>query len=104
MAPPAVIGKEAPPVLSQLKDSGHLTTESSPDRVLAPYRVFLPKDAPWLYEFKVEVLAFPNGKHDDQVDSLSQFLSWIGNLQWRRRELVRPQTLNRSLGPPLTRR
>ena len=37
-------------------------------------RVFLPKDAPWLHEFKVEVMAFPNGKHDDQIDSLSQFL------------------------------
>ncbi len=64
-------------------------------------RVFLPKEAPWLHEFKVEVLAFPNSKHDDQIDSLSQFLSWIGNRQWRRRELVRPQTLDRPLGPPL---
>jgi hypothetical protein len=36
-APPAVTGKEAPPVLSQLRGSGHPTKESSPDRVLAPY-------------------------------------------------------------------
>ena len=64
-------------------------------------RVFLPKDAPWLHEFKAEVMAFPNGKHDDQIDSLSQFLSWIGNRQWRRRERIRPQTLHRPLGPPL---
>jgi hypothetical protein len=62
-------------------------------------RVFLPKDAPWLHEFKVEVLAFPNGKHDDQIDSLSQFLSWIGNWQRRRRELIRPQTVDRPQGP-----
>ena len=46
-------------------------------------------------------MAFPNGKHDDQIDSLSQFLSWIGNRQWRRRERIRPQTLHRPLGPPL---
>jgi hypothetical protein len=32
----------------------------------------------------VEMLALPNSKHDDQVDSLSQFLSWIGNRQHRR--------------------
>jgi predicted phage terminase large subunit-like protein len=39
-------------------------------------RVFLPHDASWLSAFEHEVLAFPNGRHDDQVDSLSQFLRW----------------------------
>lgn len=41
--------------------------------------VLLPTEAPWLGEFLAEVLAFPNGRHDDQVDSLSQFLEWV----WR---------------------
>jgi len=36
--------------------------------------VYLPKKAQWLVAFESEVAAFPNGKHDDQVDSLSQFL------------------------------
>jgi len=36
--------------------------------------VFLPKKAPWLEAFDYELIAFPNGKHDDQVDALSQFL------------------------------
>ena len=27
--------------------------------------------------FQTEILQFPAGKHDDQVDSLSQFLMWI---------------------------
>ncbi len=40
--------------------------------------VLIPKNAPWLDEFHSEILAFPGGKHDDQVDSLSQFLNWIG--------------------------
>jgi len=39
-------------------------------------RVFLPKTAPWLSDFEREVLGFPNVRHDDQVDSLSQFLKW----------------------------
>lgn len=39
-------------------------------------RVFLPESAPWLGEFEKEVLAFPHGRHDDQVDSMSQFLIW----------------------------
>ncbi len=39
-------------------------------------QVFLPESAPWLDEFKSEIMAFPNGRFDDQVDSLSQFLGW----------------------------
>jgi predicted phage terminase large subunit-like protein len=36
--------------------------------------VQLPRNAPWLDEFKKEVLSFPKGRHDDQVDALSQGL------------------------------
>ena len=40
--------------------------------------VHLPRHADWLDQFLLELLAFPNGKHDDQVDSVSQFLKWVG--------------------------
>lgn len=40
--------------------------------------VLLPKSAHWLDEFLAEVLSFPHGRYDDQVDSLSQFLAWAG--------------------------
>jgi predicted phage terminase large subunit-like protein len=36
----------------------------------------LPVEAPWLEAFKSELKAFPQGKHDDQVDSFSQFVRW----------------------------
>jgi predicted phage terminase large subunit-like protein len=36
--------------------------------------VHLPTKAGWIEEFKKEVLSFPMGKHDDQVDALSQAL------------------------------
>jgi predicted phage terminase large subunit-like protein len=39
-------------------------------------QVHLPREAPWLPEFLHELLAFPNARHDDQVDSVSQFLLW----------------------------
>jgi predicted phage terminase large subunit-like protein len=39
--------------------------------------VYLPKSAPWLGDFLTELLSFPNGRHDDQVDSVSQFLYWL---------------------------
>jgi len=39
--------------------------------------IAIPADAPWLAAFQREVTLFPNGKYDDQVDSLSQFLKWL---------------------------
>lgn len=36
----------------------------------------LPSKAPWLGAFKHELRAFPYGKHDDQADSLSQFVNF----------------------------
>jgi predicted phage terminase large subunit-like protein len=36
--------------------------------------VHVPTHAPWLDEFKKEILSFPFSKHDDQIDALSQAL------------------------------
>ncbi|MCT2559875.1 phage terminase large subunit [Tsuneonella sp. YG55] len=38
--------------------------------------VLLPPSAPWLDEFLCEVRRFPNGTHDDQIDTLAQLLAW----------------------------
>ncbi len=48
--------------------------------------MFVPKSAPWLADFQDEVTKFPAAKHDDQVDSLSQFLWWC---QRRERNMMR---------------
>ena len=47
-------------------------------------QVRLPETAPWLEQFLHEVAAFPNGKHDDQVDSMSQMLRALDYYQARR--------------------
>jgi predicted phage terminase large subunit-like protein len=39
--------------------------------------VHIPESAPWLAEYLHEMTVFPNGKHDDQVDSTAQFLDWF---------------------------
>jgi predicted phage terminase large subunit-like protein len=39
--------------------------------------VYLPRRAAWLDDFKIEILQFPNGRNDDQVDALSQGLTRI---------------------------
>lgn len=40
-------------------------------------QLFLPEEAHWLAEFRNELLAFPNSRHDDQVDALAQLLAWV---------------------------
>lgn len=39
-------------------------------------QVYFPIEAPWLDMILHELLGFPNTRHDDQVDSVSQFLKW----------------------------
>src|SRR5713226_1386179 len=53
--------------------------------------VLLPKDAPWLDAFVSELLSFP-GRHDDQVDALSQ------GLAWRREAWKGPLVQRRAIG------
>lgn len=48
--------------------------------------LFLPKSAPWSEIFLLEYLSFPSGKHDDQMDALSQFLNWCVNKEESRFE------------------
>jgi predicted phage terminase large subunit-like protein len=43
-------------------------------------QVHLAKDADWHADFLGEMLAFPNGRHDNQVDSVSQLLAWRQNV------------------------
>ena len=39
-------------------------------------RVLFPSSAPWLSDLEAEILAFPAGRHDDQVDSIIQALAY----------------------------
>jgi predicted phage terminase large subunit-like protein len=40
-------------------------------------RILLPNEAPWLADFEKELLDFPGGRYDDQVDALLLFLEWF---------------------------
>jgi predicted phage terminase large subunit-like protein len=39
--------------------------------------VRVPDKAPWLAEYLNEMTVFPNGRHDDQVDSTAQMFDWF---------------------------
>ncbi len=51
-----------------------ITRAEQVSAIIEQGRVSLPKDAPWLDDFLSEFRSFPSGKHDDQMDALTQAL------------------------------
>ena len=45
-------------------------------------RVYLPSHASWLDEYVREITGFPGSKYDDQVDSTSQALEFLGPMAY----------------------
>ncbi len=45
-------------------------------------RILLPKEATWLAEFENELLAFPHGRYDDQVDTVLLLLEWLSDNEY----------------------
>ena len=58
-------------------DADKITRMAAQSAKIEAGYVHLPEQAPWLADFMTEFLQFPYGRHDDQVDSVSQFLSWV---------------------------
>jgi len=50
--------------------------------------VLLPEKASWLEDFRLEIMAFPHGRFDDQVDSVSQYLGWAHDRRMREAPIV----------------
>jgi predicted phage terminase large subunit-like protein len=42
-------------------------------------KVLFPQNSPWLAALENELFHFPHVLHDDQVDSITQFLVWFKN-------------------------
>ena len=56
-------------------------------------QVFLPRTATWKDDYLAELLAFPHARHDDQVDSTSQFLQWAKEQSRRWGIISKPSNL-----------
>jgi len=65
------------PVVPILPCKDKVTRLSTCTSAIYSGKVSLPNSAPWLFDFELEIAAFPNAPHDDQVDSLSQALNWM---------------------------
>jgi predicted phage terminase large subunit-like protein len=50
-------------------------------------QVLLPSQASWLADLEAELFAFPRGRHDDQVDSISQALGHKSASHWTAKSL-----------------
>lgn len=66
-----------PVPLKQKPEGDKKTRLAGVSSMIEAGQLILPKAAPWLAEFQSELLAFPNARHDDQVDALSQLLGWV---------------------------
>jgi len=63
-------------------------------------KVYLPSQAPWVADLLSELLMFPNGKHDDQVDVLSLFGRMLTTMRPERRDLrLLPKRQNNVYSP-----
>ena len=51
-------------------------------------RVFIPNEAQWLDSFMDEAQSFPDGKHDDMIDSLSMGLEAISKMGGQASEML----------------
>jgi len=65
------------PVFPFKVDSNKVARANSVTPLIEAGKVYLPENAPWLFDYIEELSAFPNAEHDDQVDSTTQALAFM---------------------------
>jgi predicted phage terminase large subunit-like protein len=84
------------PVVPVKVDTDKIARVARVSAIIEAGRVYLPKYEDFTDEFLEEVLPFPQSKHDDQVDSMTQFLYWIQGQEYRRKNIVTVRPLGTS--------
>ncbi len=104
-------------LVQEARRAGIPVRELSPDRdkvarampltaALEGGRLLLPRAAPWLRDLEQELLAFPLGRHDDQVDCLAYAVGLVGQASGARAVssldagAPRERPRSRIFGPP----
>jgi len=70
-------GYEPLPILPQKADTSKIARANAVTPLIEAGLVHLPESAPWLHDYVDELSSFPNGSHDDQVDSTTQALAYL---------------------------
>jgi len=94
--------KEVPrlDVVGRQPDTDKVTRMSRQQARFEAGRILLPTEALWLADFENELLAFPSGRYDDQVDALLLFLDWFAqNEQYLQPIVFCPPILVRQADP-----
>jgi predicted phage terminase large subunit-like protein len=65
------------PVISLYPDKSKILRAEHVSDYVEAGRVFVPEKASWLTDFETELAQFPYGRHDDIVDSFTQYLKWV---------------------------
>lgn len=65
------------PIIAITPKHSKVVRASTVTALIESGNVVIPDQADWLFEFEKEIKLFPNGSHDDIVDSMTQFLNWV---------------------------
>jgi predicted phage terminase large subunit-like protein len=74
------------PVIAIPAETSKQVRMSSASPLIEAGKIFLPERASWLVEYETQMARFPLWKHDDLVDSTSQYLNWFGQPKFVKRK------------------
>ncbi len=77
------------PIIAINPEADKVTRMSAQSAKIESGQVHLPERATWLADFQTEIMQFPLGRHDDQVDSVSQLLGWLDVRSRNVRRMIR---------------
>lgn len=77
------------PIIPACPKADKVTRFATVSAMIEAGNVLLPRQASWLADFEAELLAFPSGAHDDQVDALIHYLDWLRKAQFERLKIRR---------------
>ena len=91
------------PVRELKPDTDKVSRAYSASALAMGGRLYFPKTAPWLNEFEHELLSFPNGAHDDQVDVLAYAAKILSDrlTPGRRAKRSEPETIEEKIDASL---
>jgi phage uncharacterized protein (putative large terminase), C-terminal domain len=84
------------PIRELIPDTDKVTRAMQASALLQAGRIYFPRTAGFLADFEHELLAFPHGAHDDQVDTLSYAAKYLSIFEKMPRREKKPGPANSS--------